>query len=156
MKKIVMLVLLMFIGTSVYAQDLQYAQLAESQRKDLPKDKMITSYMARNGKVYRIGDEVVLGSPTANFLGQSIMAYIVRNKTVVGSKQTGAPAVIEKFKIINSASLALTTPPACTIAMSKKGELPKLMVSVTVMTYDGKFEVLDLDGALLVGEISDR
>ena len=156
MKKIVMLIALIFIGASVYAQDLQYAQLSESQRKDLPKDKMIKSYKANNGKVYSIGDEVMLGSPTADFLGQNIMAYIVRGNAVMGSKQSGATAVIKNFQIINSASLSMVAPTACVIAMRKMGKLPKLMVQVTLKSDKGTFKVLDLDGALMAGEIANQ
>lgn len=154
MKNLSLLILSFFLVSPLIAQDLSFEDIQNaSSRKELPKDKEITSYLSMDGNVYNIGDELTIGFPTGKALGQTIMAYIVKNKTVVGAKHSDTTVTIEGYKIMSSTKLAMTVPIGCISSMKQHEDIPKFMIVAIVSSDKGKFNIINLDMALHVGEV---
>lgn len=92
MKKLlsILILLLIMVGTKVFAQELKYSDLQGDVR---PKGEF-TSYVSKDGAVYKIGDKITIGVPSSNktfaFIteGDGIILPITQLTAISSGQQT--------------------------------------------------------------------
>lgn len=97
MKKI-LLIAFLTISICGYTQEIKYTDLATSSRGEF------TSYISKDGSVYKIGDRIKIGRPSAN----AMFAYITQGDgiligiTQLTSNSSGQETEIKKIYVVGS------------------------------------------------------
>lgn len=94
------LLLIAFLTISIcgYSQEIKYTDLATSSRGEF------TSYVSKDGSVYKIGDKIKIGRPSSN----AIFAYITQGDgilmpiTQLTSNSSGQETEIKKIYVVGN------------------------------------------------------
>lgn len=130
MKAILIITALMFVTSTMYAQDITYADLATA------KKGKIDSYTSKNGTVYKPGDKVKIGKPFRD----NIFTFITQDDGVITPIESVTASAIGELLEIKSIWVA---------GLKKSGFYAGLLVkSGTIANYG-----IDIEKALESGEL---